>query len=245
MKNLRAFNPIPLPHDTTAFTFFFKKEISQIPRHLGNFPDTQAFGKFPRYPGIWEIPQIPVGIWGWYIFKILEISQMTGYLGNFPDTQAFGKFPSYPDIWEISQIPGHLGNSPNAWVSWKFPVIWEISKILKIYHPPISVGIWEISQIPRQLENNKINIFHIVWSHPNWDLKLFWLCYRSRHLVRKNTIFLKKQETEYSLRNKSQFFNIYPQPNYVNSRYFKLWLFDITEVIIWNIKGLQHWVLKI
>ena len=37
-------------------------EISQIPSHLGNFPDTQAFLKFPRYPGIWEIPQIPTGI---------------------------------------------------------------------------------------------------------------------------------------------------------------------------------------
>jgi len=31
----------------------------QKPRHLGNFPDTQAFGKFLRYPGIWEISQIP------------------------------------------------------------------------------------------------------------------------------------------------------------------------------------------
>jgi len=48
---------------------------------------------------------------------------MTGYLGNFPDTQAFGKFPRYPGIWEIFQIPRDLGNSPNAWVSWKFPVI--------------------------------------------------------------------------------------------------------------------------
>ena len=25
-----------------------------------NFPDTQSFRKFPRYPGIWEIPQIPI-----------------------------------------------------------------------------------------------------------------------------------------------------------------------------------------
>jgi len=27
--------------------------------NLGNFPDTQAFGKFPRYPGIWKVSQIP------------------------------------------------------------------------------------------------------------------------------------------------------------------------------------------
>jgi len=53
---------------------------------LGYFPDTQAFGKFPRYPSICEIPQIPLDISGWYVYKILEISQMTGYLGNFPKT---------------------------------------------------------------------------------------------------------------------------------------------------------------
>ena len=27
-----------------------------MPGYLRNFPDTQAFEKFPRYPGIWEIP---------------------------------------------------------------------------------------------------------------------------------------------------------------------------------------------
>ena len=42
--------------------FFKDLEISQMPGYLGNFPYTQAFGKFPRYPGIWEISQIPKGI---------------------------------------------------------------------------------------------------------------------------------------------------------------------------------------
>ena len=32
------------------------------------------------------------------------------------------------------------------------------------------------------------------------------------------------------------------QPNYLNLRYFKLWFFHITEVKVWNIWGLQHWV---
>ena len=31
-----------------------------MPGHLGNFPDTQAFGKFHRYPDIWGISQIPI-----------------------------------------------------------------------------------------------------------------------------------------------------------------------------------------
>ena len=55
-----------------------KIQPSNTCRYLGNFPDTQAFGKFPRYPGIWEASQIPLkclGIW--------EIPQMPGYLGNF------------------------------------------------------------------------------------------------------------------------------------------------------------------
>ena len=47
-------------------------------------------------------------------------------------------------IWEIHQMSWYLGNSSNAWVTWKFPVIFEISKILIINHPQISVGIWDI-----------------------------------------------------------------------------------------------------
>jgi len=49
-----------------------------MPGHLGNFPDTQAFGKFPRYPGIWEISQIP------------------SHFGNFPNSWVFGKFLFLP-----------------------------------------------------------------------------------------------------------------------------------------------------
>ena len=41
--------------------------IPQIPKHLWNFLDSHIFGKFPRVPGIWGIPeisQIPIGIEG-------------------------------------------------------------------------------------------------------------------------------------------------------------------------------------
>ena len=31
-------------------------EIFKIPKYLGNFPDTQAFGKFPKSLGFGEIP---------------------------------------------------------------------------------------------------------------------------------------------------------------------------------------------
>ena len=124
---------------------------SNICQYLGNFPDTQAFGKFPRYSGIWKISQIP---------RPLE---------NFPDTQAFEKFPKFLqvfecgiflrfwkylkwlDIFKVSQKPRHLRlrNYPNVWVFEKFLKylgIWgipkclgilEISKILKIYHANI------------------------------------------------------------------------------------------------------------
>ena len=35
------------------------------------------------------------------------------------------------------------------------------------------------------------------------------------------------------------------QPNFVNFWYFKLRLFDLTEITFWNILGLRHWVAKI
>ena len=88
-----------IPTSIWGLYFFKFLEISQIPRHLGNFPNTHVFegylgifsnawvpGKFPKCLGIWEISQIPTGIWGLYIFKILEISQILGYLRNFTDT---------------------------------------------------------------------------------------------------------------------------------------------------------------
>ena len=42
------------------------------------------------------------------------------YLGIWEIPQ---KFLKYLGIWEIPQMSGHLGNYPNAWVSWKFLVI--------------------------------------------------------------------------------------------------------------------------
>ena len=56
---------------------------------------------------------------------------MLSYFGNFPNTQTFGEFP-------------------------KYPVIREISKILKIYQPQISSGIWEIWRIT-QMPGNQGN----------------------------------------------------------------------------------------
>ena len=56
-----------------------------------------------------------------------------------------------------------------------------------------------------------------------------------------NDILLK----ELSLCHKSQFSNTYISKNGVNLWYFKLWLFDPSEFIVWNIKGLQHWVVEL
>ena len=100
---------------------------------------------------------------------------MTGYLGNFPD-RVSGKFPRYLGIWEISQIPGHLGNSPNAWVSWKFPVIWEISNILKINHPQTQgrTYYFEFCALEKYHYVYQIIGFNWVWfafSTHFWDLQ--------------------------------------------------------------------------
>ena len=62
---------------------------------------------------------------------------MLSYLENFPNFHRFEEFP-------------------------KYPLIWEISKILIIYHPKIPIEIWEISgmpQIPGNFGNSQIPIF--------------------------------------------------------------------------------------
>jgi len=42
--------------------------------------------------------------------------------GNFSNDWIFGESPKNLGIWEMPQMSLYLGNSPNAWVSWKFPV---------------------------------------------------------------------------------------------------------------------------
>ena len=112
---------------------------SQIPGYLGNFPDTQAFGKFPKFLKVFE-----GGIFlrFWKFLKWLDIwgiSQKPRHLGNSPNSyrylrvvyfKDFGNFsndwicgesPKNLGIWEIVQISGHLGNSSNVWVFGEFP----------------------------------------------------------------------------------------------------------------------------
>ena len=105
------------------------------------------------YAWIWEILKIyhlemPKGIWG--------ISQMPGYLG-------------------ISQMTVYLGNFLHDSVSVKFlkyPGIWEISKILKIYHPQIPIRIWGISQMPGYLGNFTNALVSVKFlKHPGiWEI---------------------------------------------------------------------------
>ena len=88
-------------HDTTAFTFYFKN------RHLGNFPDTQKFGKFPKYIQIFE-----GGIFlrFWKFLEWLEISNKPRHLGNSPNVWVIGTFLKCLGIWGFPQMPWYLGN---------------------------------------------------------------------------------------------------------------------------------------
>ena len=69
-----------------------------MPSYLGNFPNTQTFGKFPKYLVIREIskilksycPQISLGIW-----EIWRITQMPGKQGNFQNDWESGEFPKF------------------------------------------------------------------------------------------------------------------------------------------------------
>ena len=66
--------------------------------------------KFPKYLGIWEIPQIP------------------GNLENSTNTWESCKFSKYLGILEIPQIPENLGNSPNTCESMEFPEFFRESE---------------------------------------------------------------------------------------------------------------------
>ena len=93
------------------------------------------------------------------------------------------------------------------------------------------------------------------YSYLNYD----WIIIR--RMKRK-----QKWETYRKINNRVGYFFIYPltlqrnwvfvtnsefiipnssEPNVVNLWYFKLILFDLTEFIVWNIKGLWHWNPKI
>ena len=81
---------------------WYKFEILETSQKIfWSLPKTEAFGKFPRCPGLWEILGRS---------KEFPITQEFGnfpadsrHFGNFPDTQVFGKFPRYLGIWEIHE----------------------------------------------------------------------------------------------------------------------------------------------
>jgi len=82
---------------------------------LGNFPDTQAFGKFFRYPAIWQISEIPRHLGNSSnSYRYLRVVYFKDF-GNFSNDWIIGEFPINLGIWEISQITRHLGNSPNSY----------------------------------------------------------------------------------------------------------------------------------
>ena len=101
---------------------------SYMPRHLGNFPDSQAFWVFPKFPGIWEIPRYPDISEIPRYPVVWKISQILLNFENFPNSKAFGEFLKYfkyttirfqQEFWEfeefsrfpgISEFPRHPGS---------------------------------------------------------------------------------------------------------------------------------------
>ena len=112
--SIQSFGKFPKSYKDTPLEFLGIWENlgnSLNSRESGEFPKTQTFGKFPRYPGIWEI------------------SHIARHLRNFPKTKAFEKFPS---TQAFPQIPGILGNTPNIWESGKFSKFLENLRLVNL-----------------------------------------------------------------------------------------------------------------
>ena len=80
-----------------------KKQKMKDLNSFGNFSNDWIFGEFPKNLGIWEISQIPRHLgnfrnfpnpcWNLMVvhFNYLKISEMPGLLGNFLNARVFGK----------------------------------------------------------------------------------------------------------------------------------------------------------
>ena len=85
-------------------------EISKIPRHLGNFPNTQTF---PKCLGFWKTPQISSSLRNFQNLKNIPPSNTYSNLGNFPNTWVSGKFLKCLGFGIIPKISSHLRSFQN------------------------------------------------------------------------------------------------------------------------------------
>jgi len=83
-------------------------EISKIPRHLGNSPNTQRFEAFPKCLGFWKTPQISSNLRNFQNLKNIPPSNTYSNLGNFPNAWVSGKFPKCLGFGKIPKISSHL-----------------------------------------------------------------------------------------------------------------------------------------
>ena len=101
--------------------------LSNTYRNFGNFPNTWVSGKFLKWLGFREIPQISSHLRNFQNLKNIPPSNTYRNLGNFPNAWLSGKFPKCLGIWEISQMPRFLGNFPNAY----FKKICKCCRVMK------------------------------------------------------------------------------------------------------------------
>ena len=122
-------------HEKLQNLFFLEKLSSSLPwpdsnntfeenRNLGNFSNSQVFGKFLGFPNF---------------YRNLRVVYFQDF-GNFSNDWIFHRFPC---IWGIWQIPRYLRNSPDSKI---FP---DSLKNLRVFYFS-TIGNREISQINRE-----------------------------------------------------------------------------------------------
>ena len=145
---------------------------------------------------------------------------------NSPNTQTFEEFPKYPDIRGI------------FWET--YSVIWEVSKIFKLYQPQIPIGIWEISQMPGYLGNFPNALVFGKFPKCLGIWKIFPNAWVSGKFPKCLSIW-EISQIPWHLRNFQNLKNIPPSNTYRNFREFpkSLGIWEISQ-IPWHLRNFQN-----
>ena len=132
---------------------------------MGNFPDTQAFGKFPRLPGIWGPQNFAKS------YRNLRVVYSIDF-ENFPNNWIFGEFPKNLGILKTSQefpqISRHLGN----FQCWRFFKLLSLPRFVLSFHVLKNLSL-RMKLLKIVLSVCRLYLPRILFNEDDWT---WWNC---------------------------------------------------------------------